>query len=352
MLTLNTGVTFSAPNQFTRGLVLIAPIGGSQVQLINYKGEVVHEWQVGNGFTNWCYLLPNGNLFINERCDNRKGVALTGSGLMREYDWDGNLVWEHLDPYQHHDARKLPQGGAAYLAFTELTPSEAAQVKGGVPHSESPGGLYGEAGRVVDENGALVWQWDFAQLDNDKFPLHANANRWSRGHTNTVCPLDDGTYLISCKVLNLIFIVDPKTDKIIWHKQDVIMSGQHDAQQLENGNILVFANGVYSSDLHFSQVLEIDPATKEIAWAYKAKDNPQGFFSPHIGGAQRLASGNTLICEGAKGCLFEVTPEGDVVWEYVCPQMVDVPGFGEINWLFRARHYLEDSQEIQGRVKA
>lgn len=71
-----------------------------------------------------------------------------------------------------------------------------------------------------------------------------------------------------------------------------------------------------------------------------------------IGGCQRLPGGNTLICEGAKGCIFEVTPEGDGVWEYVSPYFNHHPMFGAINWLLRARHYAADSAEIRNRVKA
>ena len=350
MLIQNTGVTHAMPSRQTDGLVLFAPIAGNDVYLVDYKGEVAHHWSVGNGFTFWCYLLPNGNLFTNERCADRKGVALTGSGLMREYDWDGNLLWEHLDPYQHHDARRLDNGGAVYLAFSELNAAEQSSITGGVPGSEAEGGIFGEAIREVDDAGQTVWEWDFREMDAGQFPLHPNANRWSRGHTNTVQSLLDGNYLISCKVLNLIFIVDRKTRKMIWHYQDDRMGGQHDAQMLENGNILLFANGAYASDLHYSQVWELDPKTSEIVWSYKSKDNPQSFFSPHIGGCQRLSSGNTLICEGAKGCIFEVTPEGEVVWEYVSPYLNDTPGFGKINWLFRARHYQADGPEIRNRI--
>ena len=350
MLILNTGVTYSKPERCSPGLVLYAPIGGDQVYLVDYQGAIAHQWSVGTGFTNWCCLLPNGNLFVNERCDDRKGVALTGSGLMREYDWDGNLVWEHLDPYQHHDARRLRNGGAAYLAFTELSKEEQAQIIGGVPGSESPPGIFGEAIREVDEAGNVVWEWNLSELDYEQFPLHPNANRWSRGHTNTIQQLADGNYLVSCKVLNLIFIVDRQTNCVIWSCQNDEMGGQHDAQMLDSGNILLFANGAYASDLHYSQVWEIDPAKDEIVWTFKVKDNPQSFFSPHIGGCQRLHSGNTLVCEGAKGCIFEVTPDGDIVWEYVSPHTVEVPVFGKINWLFRARHYLPDSAEIQNRV--
>ena len=48
--------------------------------------------------TNLGYLLPNGHLFANERSATRKGVALTVSGRLAEYDRDGRLVWSHEDP--------------------------------------------------------------------------------------------------------------------------------------------------------------------------------------------------------------------------------------------------------------
>jgi hypothetical protein len=38
-----------------------------------------------------------------------------------------------------------------------------------------------------------------------------------------------------------------------------------------------------------------------------------------ISGAQRLPNGNTLICSGANGTIFEVTPKKKVVWKYVNP---------------------------------
>ncbi len=38
-----------------------------------------------------------------------------------------------------------------------------------------------------------------------------------------------------------------------------------------------------------------------------------------MGSAQRPANGNTFICESAFGRLFEVTPQGETVWEYIIP---------------------------------
>ena len=352
MLIQHTGLTHRVEGRFTPGYVLIAPTWGQDAYLLNWNGEVANHWRTGPRMTSWCYLRANGNLFINERVAEPMGVKLTTSGIMREYDWDGSLVWEHVDPWQHHDARRLENGGVVYTAYRKMTHDEQARVKGGVPGSESPEGMYGEVIREVDAAGHVVWEWDFANFGPGQFPLHQNANRWSAGHPNTVQVLSNGDYLICCKALNLIFRIDRRTSEVVWHFQDDEMGGQHDAQMIENGNILVFANGAFGSDLLHSQVWEIDPATKDVVWRYVAKHNPMSFFSPHMSGCQRLTSGNTLICEGARGCVFETTPDGDVVWEYVSPFFEPNEKFNEVNWLFRARHYAVDSKEIGGRLPA
>ena len=270
---------------------------------------------------------------------------MTVSGRMSEYTPTGELVWRHEDPYQHHDTRRLPDG-AINAAFTEIPDSTKAAIKGGIPGSEANGGPFGEVIRQVNDAGEIVWEWHFTELGLEEHPLYRNGNRWSYGHTNTILPLGDGSYLVSCKNLNLLFIIDSVTNTVTWKYQNDEMGGQHDAQMLDNGNILVFANGLYGGDLSHSQVWEINPRTNEIVWRYVAKDDMTSFYSPHMGGAQRLPSGNTLICEGNKGCLFEVTPDGDVVREFVSSHFVESEQFGRINWLFRARWYASDSAEI------
>lgn len=54
------------------------------------------------------------------------------------------------------------------------------------------------------------------------------------------------------------------------------------------------------------------------SWSYSAPDK-KSFYSMLISGAQRLPNGNTFICSGNQGIVFEVTPEGEVVWLYKHP---------------------------------
>jgi hypothetical protein len=79
-----------------------------------------------------------------------------------------------------------------------------------------------------------------------------------------------------------------------------------------------------------SRVIEFNPVTLDIVWEYVnvvdctgpvcAEGTPgtmnRKFFSPFLSSAQRLKNGNTLITEGIKGRVFEVTVEGEVVWEH------------------------------------
>ncbi len=126
---------------------------------------------------------------------------------------------------------------------------------------------------------------------------------------------------------------------------------QHDCEQLANGNIMLFANGCNVPTVPYSRVIEFDPRTHKSVWEYRGRPI-YTFFSPHISGAQRLKSANTFICEGQWGRLFEVTPEGDIVWEYVSPFMgLDRSG-DPSNEIFRAYRYDADSPQIRNRVKS
>lgn len=67
------------------------------------------------------------------------------------------------------------------------------------------------------------------------------------------------------------------------------------------------------------------------------------FYSSFISSARRLPNGNTLICEGMYGRIFQVTQSGETVWEYMNPifgtQVLHGvhTGATATNWIFRAQ---------------
>lgn len=94
-------------------------------------------------------------------------------------------------------------------------------------------------------------------------------------------------------------------------------------------------------------------------WHYEAANRPD-FFSSEISGAHRLPNGNTLICAGVVGTLFEITPTGETVWKYVNPMVRggilaqgERPGKdmrGHLwNAVFKVHRYSPDDPGLKGR---
>jgi hypothetical protein len=112
---------------------------------------------------------------------------------------------------------------------------------------------------------------------------------------------------------------------------------QHDAKWIPPnypgaGNILVFSNRTPGGGFGgTTEVLELVPPVNEDGGYALARDAPFGpaepvwryadaaFNAPYISGAERHANGNTLITSGPQGRLFEVDPDGNIVWEYWSP---------------------------------
>jgi len=114
--------------------------------------------------------------------------------------------------------------------------------------------------------------------------------------------------------------------------------------------VMIFDNGINRpiEEVTFSRVIELNPESKEIEWQYEALPK-NDFYSPACSGAQRLPNGNTLICETMNGRIFEITPEGEIVWQYICPFFNPLPSWGNVNWVFKAYRYGPDDPRLKGR---
>ena len=160
------------------------------------------------------------------------------------------------------------------------------------------------------------------------------------------------------------------------------------------GHMLVFDNACWSPTGSFSRVMEINPyldaqgvdtgkyvdppdagykltnvsnafrrnISKQIVWSYMS--NLAGaFYSRYISGMQRLPNGNTSINSGEAGHMFEVTPSGEVVWEYIWPGLpgpnaipvmwdrhaVNPAGGLSLYYMFRHNRYGSDYPGLAGK---
>ena len=158
----------------------------------------------------------------------------------------------------------------------------------------------------------------------------------------------------------------------------------HDIQWIREGlpgagNFLVFNNGARRAGGYRSEIVEINPytgaypsadyispleigdPTRQRVWDFTSVE-PNSFYSAHISSAQRLPNGNTLVMSGRHGHIFQVTPDGEVVWEYTVPVMESVDEGASLsdiykkvisdqdhNWTFAAKWYPPDHPGLAGR---
>ncbi len=362
MKTYQSGLLHIDPKRCAPGYTIIAPMAHETVDLVSICGEVVHQWHLPGRLGSKACLLPNGNLLCT--VSTRDGMPLDGAiripgalgGVLLELDWEGKVVWEHTDPNQHHDVCRLDNGNTLYLAREEMSAHDAQRVIGGVegsglPQPELQGRMFADVVREVNSSGELVWEWCFKDTDLTAFALAPDCHRGEWAHANSVSPTLDGNILISFRHLDTIMIVDRQTRAITWSLTDRTWGHQHHAEMLPNGNITIFANGMNNihQPLH-SRAIELKPESGKVVWEYVDAQR-WTFFSPVMGGVQRLANGNTMLCESLNGRVFEVTPQGDIVWDYICPKYRPVPVLhGDGNALFRAYRYDGSSPEIADRV--
>ena len=143
-------------------------------------------------------------------------------------------------------------------------------------------------------------------------------------------------------------LIDRSSGELRWKYGAPEVFHQHHASTLPNGHVLIYDNGMHRlADLSYSRIVEVNPATDEVVWEYQANPREQ-FFSGHISGAERQSNGNTLICEGTSGRVFEVTREGEVVWEWVSP-FVNRRRDQRMSWIFRVRRYALDHPALVDR---
>lgn len=186
----------------------------------------------------------------------------------------------------------------------------------------------------------------FFRDDPEKMFLNLNSVTWL-GKNRWYDQLGDARFhpkniLIASRDANVLAILDHKTGKTVWRIGPDFKGrpeeglgqiiGCHNAHMIPaglpgEGNILVLDNGGLAGigdggrpkhARSYSRVLEFDPVTLREVWSYgPPPPSDASFFTSHLGGAQRLPNGNTLVTNGAKGELFEVTWwQKQVVWRH------------------------------------
>jgi len=227
-------------------------------------------------------------------------------------------------PDAHHDFAELPDGSMAFITY------DSRQVLGDRVHGD----------RIVEirPDGAEVevfTVWDHFTYDADS--IGHPALGWTHANALHHDEIED-VYYLSLNNLDTVVKVDRSSGDLLWQlggddssfaTDGPLFQRQHQVHPLDDGNLLLFANG--TTELQNSRAVEIaldeSAWTAEVVWEHSA-DPPLFVYS--FGDVQRFASGLTAITWSTSGRIDQVTPGHDVVSELSLPLG---NGFGYSEWV-------------------
>jgi hypothetical protein len=345
---------------------------GGRIQEFTWEGELVWDFKFYNAKQlphHDMTRLPNGNVLLIV-WDRKTAEEAAAAGRRPEMTGDSHLLpdslveikptgkttgevvwewhlWDHL--VQDFDKTKANYGNVAEhpelvninYGEDELFPKTAAKDGQDKPKADGNTGANTTASRprvnpdYTHFNG-VAYNPD---LDQIAVSVWAFSEFWVIDHGTTTAEAAGHAGGRGGKGGDLLYRWGNPRAYRAGTKADRKLFSQHNAHWIPKGlpgagHLLVFNNGGERAGGSYSSVDELalpvdsrgryvlKPGTAygpdQPVWSYTAPKKDD-FYSSFISGAQRLSNGNTLICSGANGTVFEVTPEKEVVWKYVNP---------------------------------
>lgn len=316
----NAGVVLRDPERATPGGSFYVSGHGPEAILIDPEGRPIHRWRFpfdraskrpavlpDSTFWRRAVLLPDGSV-----------VALVqASGLLR-VDRDSRLLWVSDSP-AYNDLLVSEEGTVLTLA-KEL----AADAEGPSRHLE-------DFLLELDlETGREIRRWSlFRALERSPWASYLPSPPYPDAdvlHSNTVTAIPDpspshhpafvaGRLIVSLRQIDTIVVFDPATGEIVWARRGPWVR-QHDPALDGEGRLVVFDNQGGAEGR--SRVLRWDLERESIAWQFPPEGDPP-LDSFEAGAIQVLPEDHLLVTESVRGRAFEVTPNGEIVWEFVNP---------------------------------
>lgn len=310
------------------GLTLLSPRRSGNPPhpaiIIDQTGRVVWYHEVSAGLGDF-QLQPNGHLTASVMVSAN---APYSAGTYLEWDALGDMVgqWRAngYDLTDTHELRLIGDSEALLYGYTTRT-FDLSRFGG-----PSAATVIGDVLQRLDRAGAVSFEWntfDHFQLDDaDDFIWQSPGTAgYDFTHSNAIETLPNGDYLLSTRHLSEITRIDGKTGEIRWRmgkgkgNQFTFINdpkggfwNMHAVRRLPDGHVLFIDNGnghMPPSTRAVEYEIDEDAMSATLVWSFEP-----GIVSCCMGFAQRLANGNTLVNLGQDYRVFEVAPNGDVVW--------------------------------------
>ena len=273
-------------------------------RLVSVAPDASTEWARTAEGQYWVYdvdPLPNGNVLVTS--------TVPGDTVVYALDPDtGKRVWsEQFDAKDTHDVDRINGD--------ELLVAEKSNFSNGV-----------SGDRIFVYNrtrGEVVWEWTFRNHYSNGTDGGMRTD-WT--HVNDVDKVGPGEYLVSPRNFDQVVLINRTTDEVEWRlgadNHHRVLFEQHNPDFLKgpDGNpTVVVADSENDRVVEYAcvtgaetQVIGTGPGCQWTRqWAVT------GFNWPRD--ADRLPNGNTLVVDSLNHRVVEVTPRGEIVWEYYVP---------------------------------
>lgn len=268
---------------------------------VGADGEVQWVQKSGrNHGVTWGYdvdPLDNGNLFVT--------ATVRGGAVVYELDpQTGETLWSQtFDTHDTHDADLLNED--------EIVVADMRNYNETSGENEDRVFVYN---RTTDE---ITWEWHF----DDRYDRSVGGNYsddWT--HVNDVDPVGDDRFLLSPRNFDQAILVNRTTGNIdmkLGSDGDFgVLRKQHNPDYLESED---GSPTFLVADSENDRIVEYERTADGWNRTWRI-GNSSVFDWPRD--ADRLRNGNTLVTDSANHRVVEVTPTGEVVWEFYSPWLV------------------------------
>ncbi|NEU55496.1 arylsulfotransferase family protein [Halorussus sp. MSC15.2] len=248
--------------------------------------------------------MDNGNLFVTATVKGHRTLVYEFDPRTQERVWS-----KTFDIADTHDADLINNGSEILLANMRNYNASAQR-------NDDRIFVYN---RTTEE---ITWEWRFDDHYDPETLEENYTDDWT--HVNDVDKVGEGLYLASPRNFDQAIVVNRSTNEIVMKLGEDgkknILSEQHNPDYLESENgtptllvgdsendrIVEYANpdGNLTNGEGWNRTWTL---TGNLSWPRDA---------------DRLPSGNTLVTDSANHRVVEVTPEGEVVWEFYAPWLV------------------------------
>lgn len=334
-----TGVLAHDRRRAQAGLNFYVSGDTPEARLVDMDGTLLHRWRVDFdamqdretarrgldradlAYVRRAHLFPNGDV-----------LAVLNDMALVKLDAHSRVLWRHFGR-PHHDVDVGPDGSVWMIGRVERPfplPARGLVLDDEIVRLDAAGHeldrlslsvalLNGGHRRLMEQAGARI-----------RTPAAPFGDVF---HTNSIEVLDGrladrlpafraGALLVSCPSLHIVMVVDMEQRAVTWTLQGDFRY-QHHPTVVDAGRLLLFDN--QRGDDRHSRVRELDPVSGAELWGYGGSDD-EPMYSWCCGTCHRLPNGNTLIVETQAGRAVEVTPGGEIVWEFVVPHRAGPDG--------------------------